>query len=79
MGKYRCFKYFNDTYQKNVCEKTQKKQMLYPFSNHSSAHPNAAYPSGQANAFPGPPYASLSAFGDGEKQRKKKGKKHRHA
>lgn len=55
------------------------KRELHSFPNYNSTHPNAAYQTNQSNAFPGPPYASLSAFGDGEKQRKKKGKKHRHA
>ena len=55
------------------------KRELHSFPNYNNAHPNAAYQANQSNAFNAPPYASLGAFGDGEKQRKKKGKKHRHA
>lgn len=60
-------------------ESADPKRELHSFPNQNSAYQNAAYQTSQSNAFPGPPYASLSAFGDGEKQRKKKGKKHRHA
>lgn len=61
------------------------KRELHNYTNYSTSHSPAAYPTAgsQANAYPPGPgsYASLSSFSGTEdsKQRKKKNKKHRHA